>query len=324
VFDGPFSQQQLISITVAGPYTGGTLANYICKMCLLGDIIQILIMGKVSTASKPEEEEPKIWSIRHINSLPQEILFTFFKHLSYSDLRCVLLVCRYWRDVGQDPVLWKKLKLVVEKPKMPLLGKILSMRRLACVEHLEVNGYGYTGTPAIIDKDSAEVILKSKVSKLTLKHCDVSNVAPEDLDRLINNLCSLVLWQTVLDKVQISCIFQSVIKSGNLKELDIGYSYIDLASIEPDILATALNKVKKVNLGHTKLSISQLSTLFRYISSKTMIQNLDIGYRDLGAIQTEILKSALNNLEKANICATKLITTPYILSYKYLAKSCSI
>jgi len=293
-------------------------------MCILGDLIQSLIMGNVSTASKPEEEEAKIWSIRHINSLPQELLFTIFKHLTFPDLRSVVLVCKHWRDVGEDPVLWKKLKLVVEKPKMVLISNILSIRRLACVEHLEVNGYGYSGTPAIIDTDTAQVIVDSKVSKLTLKHCDVSNVASEDLDTMINNLCSLVLWQTVLNKIQISCIFQSVIKSENLKELDIGYSYIDLANIEPDTLATALNKVKKVNLGHTKLSMSQLSTLFKYISSKTMIRNLDIGYRDLGAIQTEILKSALKNLEKANICATKLITTPYILSYKYLTKSCSI
>ena len=141
---------------------------------------------------------------------------------------------------------------------------------------------------------------------------------------MINNLCSLVLWQTQVNKAQISSIFQSVIKSKNLRELDIGYSYIDLGNIEPDILATALNKVKKVNLGHTKLSNSQLSTLFKYISINTLIKNLDVGYRDLGIIQTEILKSALKNLEKANICATKLITTPYILSHKYLAKSCSI
>ena len=109
-----------------------------------------------------------------------------------------------------------------------------------------------------------------------------------------------------------------------MKELDIGYSYIDLANIDPHTLASALNKVKKVNLGHTKLSLSQLQTLFKYISSETMIKNLDIGYRDLSDIQTDVLKGALNRLEKANICANKLITTPYILSYKYLTKSFSI
>jgi len=292
-------------------------------MCILGQILQDLIMGRVASATKPPEDEPKIWSIRHVNSLPQEILFTVFRHLSFQDLRLAILVCKHWQEVGEDPVLWKHLKLVIEKPKIHLLSSILSLKRLACVEHLEVNGYGYSGTPAVIDADNAEAILKSKVSKLTLKHCDVSKVTSEDLDKLINNLCSLVLWQTVLSKVQISGIFQSVIKSQRLKELDIGYSYIDLGSIDPEILAAALNKVKKVNLGHTKLSTTQLSTLFKYISSETMIKNLDIGYRDLGIIQTEILKSALNNLEKANICATKLITTPYILSYKYLPRSSS-
>eukprot|EP00090_Calanus_glacialis_P034207 TRINITY_DN57272_c0_g1_i1.p1 TRINITY_DN57272_c0_g1~~TRINITY_DN57272_c0_g1_i1.p1 ORF type:complete len:292 (-),score=62.66 TRINITY_DN57272_c0_g1_i1:92-967(-) len=291
-------------------------------MCLLGEILQDLIMGRVASATKPGEEETKIWSIRHINSLPQEVLFSVFKFLSFADLRRVLLVCQHWREVGEDPVLWKKLKLVVEKPVM--LGSVLSIPRLACVEHLEVNGYGYSGSPAVIDADNAEFILKSKVSKLTLKHCDVSKVTSEDLDKLINNLVSLVLWQTVLNKVQISGIFHSVMKSQRLKELDIGYSYIDLANIDPEILAASLNRVKKVNLGHTKLSANQLNTLFKYISSETMIKNLDIGYRDLGGIQTEILKSALKNLEKANICATKLITTPYILSYKYLAKSCPV
>lgn len=289
-------------------------------MCFLGDILQDLIMGRVASATKPSEVETKIWSIRHINSLPQEILFNIFRFVSFDDLRKIVLVCTHWREVGEDPVLWKKFKLVVDKPKMPNLGSILSMKRLSCLEHLEVNGYGYSGGPTVIDADNAEVILNTKVSKLTLKHCDVSKVTSEDLDKLINNLGSLVLWQTILNKVQIVSIFKSVIKSERLKELDIGYSYIDLASIEPEVLAAALNKVKKVNLGHTKLSPMQLKTLFKYISSETMIKNLDIGYRDLGVVQTEILKSALKNLEKANICSTKLITTPYILSYKYLTR----
>lgn len=295
-------------------------------MCLLGDILHDLLMGKVASATKPEatNDEPKIWSIRHINSLPHEILFTIFKFLPFQDLCKSLLICRHWRNVGEDPVLWKKFKLVVGKPKMEQLRSIFSSKRLECIEHLEINGYGYSGFPTVIDIDTADVILKSKVTKLTLKHCDISQVKAKDLEQLINNLCSLVLWQTVLNNDQISDIFQSVRKSGNLKELDIGYSYINLTSIDPEVLASALNKVKKVNLGHTKLSVQQLKTLFKYISSETMIKNLDIGYRDLGIIQTELIQSALKNLEKANICATKLITTPYILSYKYLTKGCLV
>jgi len=266
---------------------------------------------------KPSEiEENRIWSLRHINSLPQEILFSIFQFVSFADLRRIVLVCRHWREVGEDPVLWKRFKLVVDKPKMKMLSNILTTKRFGCLEYLEVNGYGHSGGPAVIDAGDAEVILNTQVSRLTLKHCDVSNVTSEDLDKLINSLGSLVLWQTALNKVQIGSIFNSVIRSERLKELDIGYSYIDLASIDPEVLAAALNKVKKVNLGHTKLSPSQLKTLFKYISSETMIKNLDIGYRDLGVVQTEILQLALKNLEKANICATKLITTPYILSYK--------
>jgi len=290
-------------------------------MCILGDILQDLIMGKISPATKPKQEaESKIWSIRHINSLPQEILFNIFKFLPFDDMRRSVLVCIHWRDVGEDPVLWKKFKLVVNKPKLSILNQMLYTKRLSCLEHLEVNGYGYSGTPAVIEADHAEVILNSRVSKLTLKHCDVSKVESEDLHKLINNLGSLVLWQTVLNKNQIFSIFESVSKSERLKELDIGYSYIDLASIDPNLLASALNKVKKVNLGHTKLSSSQLETLFKFISSDTMIKNLDIGYRDLGVVETDILRSALKNLEKANICSNKLITTPYILSYKYVSK----
>ena len=83
-------------------------------MCILKDIILDLLWGRVTTASKPPGLENKdIWSLRHINSLPREILLLVFRYLNFTDLKTAILVCKTWSDIGEDPVLWKNYKLII-------------------------------------------------------------------------------------------------------------------------------------------------------------------------------------------------------------------
>ena len=50
-----------------------------------------------------------------INSLlPAEILGRVFDLLSHTDLKSAVLVCRWWREVGESPLLWTWACLKVE------------------------------------------------------------------------------------------------------------------------------------------------------------------------------------------------------------------
>ena len=106
-------------------------------MCIIGDILEGILLGKVTVATKPSEyEAANIWSIRHINTLPRELLLTIFRYLSYRQLTLAMMVCKDWRDIAEDPVLWRKYKLAVGRRHLSSLKRILSSRRLECLQYL--------------------------------------------------------------------------------------------------------------------------------------------------------------------------------------------
>ena len=71
-----------------------------------------------------------------IRMLPTEILENIFSMLDLEDLHQAVLVCRKWRQVGENPRLWKRngfrhLEILVESDL-----EFLDMRRMQHVEEL--------------------------------------------------------------------------------------------------------------------------------------------------------------------------------------------
>ena len=117
---------------------------------------------------------------------------------------------------------------------------------------------------------------------------------------------------------QVTLMFNVLARGSKLVELDIGYSYLDLQLLQTQTFVKALNKIRKVNLGHTKLTSQQLQSLMEKMSRRTLIRSLDVGYRDLSLISHDVIKTAVRKLQGTNICPAKLITTPYLLSNKVI------
>ena len=287
-------------------------------MCIIADFVENIFFGTVAVATKPSDfKQEDIWSIRHINTLPKELLLHIFRFLGHGDLKIVVLVCKLWRNIGEDPVLWKHLKFVIGRNNISMIDNILETNRLQCLEHLEINGYGDKARP-LLRSETVSVLLKCSASKLTLKNCDLTQLSKEDLTSVISKLKTLSLWQVVMERAQIITLFAVMLKARSLSEIDIGYGYLDLSHISPSLFAKSLSRRKKVNLGHMRLSESQLTCLFENISKKTTLRTLDVGYRDLSFIDEDVLRGALKKLDNTNICPLKLITTPYILSHKLI------
>ena len=290
-------------------------------MCILKDLLEDLIWGRVTTALKPPGlERQDIWSLRHINSLPREILLLVFRYLNAKELKTAILVCKTWRDVGEDPVLWKHYKLVVTgiEVETGYLETILAFSRFTSLQHLEVNGYGQNAKMPV-NNEIYNSIFNSTVSKLTLKHCDLTELDFDSFSSVLSKLRVLSLWQIQMSAEQVSLMFNVLARGSKLVELDIAYSYLDLQLLQTQTFAKALNKIRKVNLGHTKVTSQQLKSLMEKMSRKTLIRSLDVGYRDLSLISHEVIKTATRKLQGTNICPVKFITTPYLLSNKVTA-----
>lgn len=287
-------------------------------MCILKDLIEDLIWGRVTNALKPPGLESKdIWSLRHVNSLPREILLLIFRYLNAKELKTAILVCRTWREIGEDPVIWKNYKLVVSNVEVETgyLEKILSFGRFRSLQCLEVNGYGQHSRP-VVNKETSDYILNSTIRRLTLKHCDLTELDFENFSVVLRSLKFLSLWQVRMTGDQVSLMFSVLARGTDLLELDIGYSYLNLELLHTKMFVKALNRIRKVNLGHTRVTSQQLKSLMEAMSKRTMIRILDVGYRDLSFIPPEIMKAALRKLQGTNICPVKYITTPYLLSNK--------
>ena len=157
-------------------------------MCILKDLLEDLMWGRITTALKPPGvERQDIWSLRHINSLPREILLLIFRYLNAKELKTAILVCRTWRDAGEDPVIWKHYKLVVSNVEVETgyLETILTFSRFTSLQHLEVNGYGQNAKMPV-NNEIYKSIFNSTVSKLTLKHCDLTELDFESFSSVLS------------------------------------------------------------------------------------------------------------------------------------------
>ena len=57
--------------------------------------------------------------------LPFEIMFSIFQYLPYQDPMTIVLVCKEWRKVGTDSILWKNFSLVKKDHCLESIGNIL-------------------------------------------------------------------------------------------------------------------------------------------------------------------------------------------------------
>ncbi|XP_060877435.1 F-box/LRR-repeat protein 6 [Metopolophium dirhodum] len=111
-----------------------------------------------------EPAEQSLWGYQ----LPEPILFEIFR-LATKDEGCIPFlvrvsqVCRFWRMVASDPLLWTNIDLAGRwVSKNPIRNDInfrwLCENRLARVQELNLGGWQFTGIPVILDKISTSCL----------------------------------------------------------------------------------------------------------------------------------------------------------------------
>ena len=66
-----------------------------------------------------------------ISLLPAELRMKILAYLSLYQLKMVVRVNRRWREMGEDPFLWKNLSLVISSRTQPVIRQILKMKSLS-------------------------------------------------------------------------------------------------------------------------------------------------------------------------------------------------
>merc|ERR1712142_16366 len=255
-------------------------------------------------------------NITNINSLPLEILMMIFSKVKLNDLKSAMLVSKKWKDIIEDPKMWKHFN---SKPVFPeQVGKLLNIPRLCLMEKLEMRTGGEKDMVTLRGVDGSEgpkysmylirrvedqhinEIQKSEISDLDLSNCDLIKVTPDLLGDFLNNLKKLKLHSTVFTVAQLDDIFEKMSEFTNIDEVDLNFKSTDVTKhVEDEFISAGLNNIKTLTFPDmTKQLVNmQIEDFFRKMSEKTKIVSLDLTNAGIAFVPIEILAKALNNLE---------------------------
>jgi len=139
--------------------------------------VQTNTLEKFSLPIEKIEKGIHGWDVR---SLAVEVVLKIFQLLELKDLSNVLLVSKQWRNIGEDPSLWKKFVLRIKPTDPSCLRSILRRPRFALMDSAIIKDNFWNK----ILPSQVEDLVKEITKKKLIKHVhiqlerDVLNAAP--------------------------------------------------------------------------------------------------------------------------------------------------
>ena len=222
--------------------------------------------------------------------LPPEIIIKIFQNLSHRNLKNVVLVSRNWKVMAEDPSLWTWCQVTIQS-RIDL--KKLNIRRLQWIENINL---------ADIQPHFLDVLLRrveslpkmKRISGLSFKNLEC--VEPDLLGKIVNKLeCAEWCFLTNITSEQAEAAFRYMAERTKLLELKILNIDQKLMNINPDVMASALNKLELLWMSDS-VTANQMSSIFNRMSIETKLNSLCL--RDVNMTTTEpiVLAKALNRL----------------------------
>eukprot|EP00092_Neocalanus_flemingeri_P107008 GFUD01137328.1.p1 GENE.GFUD01137328.1~~GFUD01137328.1.p1 ORF type:complete len:540 (-),score=127.36 GFUD01137328.1:120-1739(-) len=251
--------------------------------------------------------------------LPPETLFRIFNCLNFSDLKAVVQVCRMTREIGEDPTLWKALKLLEVHPDD--LKTVLGLPRLSKIEHIKISdrnspraSRGWWTDPMSMVDEHVETLKLANLHILDISRCYLHDIDAKLLCEVLNNIEVVNANRANFSEEQLLEIFKGMSDSTRMKTLILNTTeeieeediFADLSHINPDLFAKALTKLETVQISDACLTSDQLEALVKYMNKESNIKELGIANNDVSEIDPEEFAKAMNKLEKLDLSGTNL------------------
>ena len=236
--------------------------------------------------------------------LPPEIINKIFQNLSSQSLKNVMLVCKKWKVIAEDPRLWTWCQITVEN-KNDL--KKLNIRRLQWIESINLASFQPFELDVLLKRLEQLPKLK-KITGLSLKN--LSFVSPYLLAKVVNKL-EYAEWcyLTNITSEQLYVSFRHMSEKTELLELKILNINEKLSNINPDIMASALNKLELLWMSNS-LTAEQMNSIFNTMSEKTTLYGLCLTDVNISTTQPNVLAKAVNKLRI--LFFHRFVNKPYI------------
>ena len=90
-------------------------------------------------------------------------------YLPFSSLASACLVCRLWRDLGEQPRFWQELNLYLTKKELPYMEDILACRRLAKLSKIRMHPCPTVLADPQYGHSLFKILLELELESLTLE-----------------------------------------------------------------------------------------------------------------------------------------------------------
>ena len=231
-------------------------------------------------------------------TLPAEMLERVFNLLPPRDLKAVVLVCRWWREVAEAPWLWAWVVVpgvVVGTSLARVTGMLGSeSRRLPPLTRLEVR--------VVTEELLQAFILSLDLREVSLRQCELGGAGPEVLAQALAGRQVVSLRdRSWLSPAQDLALCQALVASPcALRRLDLWEN--ELSSVEPELLARAVATLEEVNLGRTGLTREQGEAIFAALAGTgSSLRKLFMSENNLSSVEPGVMARAVNGLASVTL-----------------------
>jgi len=236
-----------------------------------------------------------------MSDLPNELVRDIFLLLSLEDRKSAVLVCRRFRNVGEDPVLWK---FSVIKITCGEDIQKLSHRRILNVQKISVYPF-YDWNPQQLEELFQATLELPKLKQIqSLCDMDVRSVNPQLLGKAVSRLEVIILHGVFMATTndQMREIFSQMAENGLTKKR-LTLRNIDFRPLELDsgVLAKAMTRSEKLVIGSVSIRSDQTQKLFESMVENNQLKDVDFSSTHLNTVTKEMFGAALAKMEKVSL-----------------------
>ena len=238
------------------------------------------------------------------NLLPAEMLEQVFRLLPPRDLKMAVLVCSWWREVGEVPALWSWVTLKVSERNLVNTREVLNTRRMRAVRRLEVRAML---RPRARDEleDLLQAIAKHQgLRELVLGDIDLSQVDERLLARAVTRVEVLDMYDASLTCLQATAVFASIQEGTRLKVLNLVAN--NLSEVDSAVLGKSVALLEEAYLSRTRLAPQQVEAIFEALGRCSHLRTLSLLGNNLSSVEANELAREVNKLETADLRHTNL------------------
>ena len=214
--------------------------------------------------------------------LPQEILAMVFSFLPTKDIKAVALVSKAWKAVTKHPKFWTKVQVKISREDIE--------------EKLRSDRFGVIGRVQLVEDLT---LYQLKLVLIRLKNFQQKNPSPQELRLRVENKRFGVKTKS---KTVVVSFLQTISEATQLELKYLSLLFIDLSSVQPQVLAQAVVRVEEANLACTKLTDEQVSTVLTTIVNTECLtlKRLSLLGNNISPVPPDLLAQVVIKLEDPN------------------------